>query len=138
MKTHVTPYRRFPGTARDAMEFYHGIFGGEIEIMNFGAMHSAEEIGDATEKVMHSHILIDGTPLLYAADVIGGMEITAGEDTPIAITGEGDSLEEAKGYWDALAEGGRIEMEFETAPWGASFGSLQDKFGTHWFFNVQG
>ena len=120
------------------MEFYHGIFGGDIEIMNFGAMHSPEEIGDNGDKVMHAHIIVDGTPLLYAADFIGGMEITAGEDTPIAVTGAADSLDEARGYWDALAEGGKIEMPFETAPWGASFGALQDKFGTHWFFNVEG
>lgn len=137
MKSQLTPYRRFPGTARDAMEFYHGIFGGELEIMNFGDMHQSEEVGGETDKVMHSHILVGGSPLLFAADIIGGMEITAGEDTPISVTGGADALDEVKGYWQSLAEGGTVQMDFAPVPWGAYFGSLKDKFGTHWFFNVE-
>ena len=33
------------------------------------------------------------------------------------------------------AEGGRVEMPLEELFWGGCFGTLFDRFGTHWMFN---
>jgi PhnB protein len=34
--TRLNPYLRFDGTARQAMEFYQSIFGGELKMNTFG------------------------------------------------------------------------------------------------------
>ena len=41
-------------------------------------------------------------------------------------------------YFEKLAEGGTIEMPLEAAPWGDTFGSLTDRFGTPWLVNITG
>ncbi|WIM68822.1 VOC family protein [Corynebacterium breve] len=140
MTAQFTPYRRFSGTAADAMTFYHGIFGGDLQMMPFSQVHSAEEVGGAEnlDKIMHSHIILDGRPIIFASDSPGENSITPGDDTPVAITGGSEDLEEIKTWWEALSADATILMPFDTVPWGASFGMLQDKFGTHWFFNVAG
>ena len=37
-----------------------------------------------------------------------------------------------------LAEGGRIDLPLEKAPWGDYFGQLTDKFGISWMVNIAG
>ena len=36
MATRFNPYLSFPGNARDAMEFYNGVFGGALTLSTFG------------------------------------------------------------------------------------------------------
>jgi PhnB protein len=36
LMTGLTPYLSFDGTARDALEFYRGVFGGELVLATFG------------------------------------------------------------------------------------------------------
>ena len=45
MKADLTPYRQFNGNAKEAMEFYQTVFGGELQMMPFSAVHSEEEVG---------------------------------------------------------------------------------------------
>lgn len=136
MKAHLTPHRRFAGTAADAMAFYQEIFGGELQVMTFGQIHTAEEVGDQLDKVMHSELRIDGQPLLFGADIPPGMEATPGEDTPLTLSGGPAEDGELRGYWAKLAEGAEISAPLESVPWGATFGALRDRFGTHWMFNI--
>lgn len=121
----ITPYRRFPGTAAEAMEFYAEALGAEVQIMP-----------TPDGKVMHSELRTDGRPFLLASDTFPGEEHVAGTDTPLAITGSSDQDAEIRGYWERLAEGGEVLSPLEAAPWGAVFGLLTDRFGTRWMFNI--
>lgn len=136
----ITPYRRFPGTARQAMEFYQSIFGGELTVATFRDVHSPEDVGGEAnlDQVMHADLSLAGTPLLYASDSPAEMGLNPGNDTPVAVTGFAEDLERITGFWDALADEAEITMPFAEVPWGASFGMLVDRFGTHWYFNVAG
>ncbi|MHA2788951.1 VOC family protein [Corynebacterium sp. S7] len=138
MTAQFTPYRRFPGTAAQAMELYKSIFGAELQLMKFDQVHTAEEVGGAEnlDLVMHAELHVNGEPILFASDSPDTQELTPGNDTPVAITGGAEDLAQIKGWWDQLSAESDILMPFSPVPWGASFGMLKDQFGTHWFFNV--
>lgn len=123
LHANVSPYRRFPGTAAEAMNTYAEILGVEVEIMP-----------TPDGAVMHAELRKDGRAFLLASDTFPGEDHVAGTDTPLAITGDDES--EIRGYWDRLADGGEILQPLVAAPWGAIFGQLQDRFGTRWMFNI--
>ena len=69
----LNPYLSFRDNAREAMEFYQSVFGGELNIMTFGDMHASDDPADAA-KVMHGMLT---TPLgitLMGADTPTHME----------------------------------------------------------------
>jgi PhnB protein len=53
-----------------------------------------------------------------------------------AVSLSGDDEAELRGYWDKLSAGATIPQPLETAPWGATFGMLTDKFGVMWLVNI--
>ena len=138
MKADLTPYRQFNGNAKEAMEFYQTVFGGELQMMPFSAMHSEEDVGGDGEKIMHAELVIDGQKLLFASDIPRVMQRMKGEDTPLSLTGGAELEEEIRGYWEKLSEGGTVTMPLEAVPWGAVYGALEDRIGTHWMFNIGG
>ncbi|MGP6173252.1 VOC family protein [Corynebacterium sp. A21] len=138
MQADLTPYRQFPGTTKEAMEFYRSVFGGELQVMPYSAVHSPEEVGGMADKIMHAELIVDGKKLLFASDAIPGMERIKGEDTPLSLTGGPETEEELRGTWEKLAEGGEVTMPLEAVPWGAVYGALTDRFGTLWMFNIGG
>ncbi|ALP51195.1 VOC family protein [Corynebacterium glutamicum] len=138
MKADLTPYRQFNGNAKEAMEFYQTVFGGELQMMPFSAMHSEEEVGGDGEKIMHAELVVDGQKLLFASDIPRVMQRMKGEDTPLSLTGGAELEEEIRGYWEKLSEGGTVTMPLEAVPWSAVYGALEDRFGTHWMFNIGG
>ncbi|QGU07358.1 hypothetical protein COCCU_07120 [Corynebacterium occultum] len=138
MQADLTPYRHFPGTAQAAMEFYRDLFDGDLQLTPFSSVHPPEEVGEMSEEVMHAALTVDGRTLLFASDIPPGMEPIKGEDTPLSLTGGGDIEAELRGYWEKLAEGGEVSMPLQEVPWGGFYGSLKDRFGTHWLINIGG
>ncbi len=51
MQSTLNPYIHLNGKAREAIEFYHSVFGGEILISTFGENHIPDAPADG---VMHS------------------------------------------------------------------------------------
>ena len=134
MTTRLNPYISFRDNAREAMDFYQSVFGGELTRSTFGDMHASEDPAEQ-EKIMHSMLVTDGLALM-ASDTPNGMEFTPGTNISISLSGEDDA--ELRGYWDRLSEGADITMPLEKAPWGDSFGMLTDRFGITWMVNIAG
>ena len=63
MTVTLNPYFNFNGNAREALEFYHSIFGGELNVSTFAdvPMPGYEPGPDEANKVMHG--MIAGGPL---------------------------------------------------------------------------
>lgn len=133
----LNPYIAFRGQAREAMEFYRSVFGGELTLSTFGdfAMPGLEE-GDK-DKIMHGQLTTPDGFTLMGADAPAAMQVgEPGSNITISLSGaESESL---RGYWDALAAGGTVTMPLEKAPWGDSFGQLTDRFGIDWMVNIAG
>lgn len=135
MATQLTTYLNFQGDAKDAMEFYHSVFGGKLEMSTFGEFQMSEDPADA-DKIMHSSLTSDGGLRLMGADTPSFMEWSRGTDHAVSLSGEDEK--ELRSYWDKLSDGGQVAMPLEPAPWGDTFGMCTDKFGVPWMVNIAG
>lgn len=122
------------GQARAAMDLYQSVLGGELSRMTFGDMGME---GPLADQVMHSQLETPGGLILMCADAPPEMvQVTYGDNVSVSISGGPDEADELHGWFDALAEGGQIAQPLAKAPWGDEFGSLKDRFGISWLFNI--
>ena len=134
----LNPYLKFEGNARDAIEFYKDVFGGELNVMTFGDMGMTEHEGASlpAEGVMHGQLTSPDGFTLMASDDVPGMTEGQTPNGHLSLSGDEDGL--LRGYFDKLADGGRIDVPLEVAPWGDAFGQVKDKFGINWLVNIAG
>ena len=132
MASQLNPYLSFDGNAREAMEFYQSIFGGDLKISTFGEFGNADPV--VADKVMHAQLTTNNGYLLMASDTPPGMPFQPGTTMTCSLSGDpGEGLEEA---WDRLSEGGTVNVPFEKQMWGDVFGQCVDRFGVPWMVNV--
>ncbi len=132
MPSHLNPYLSFKANAREAMDFYKTVFGGELTVSPFGDMAHAPEEKDL---VMHSQLVVPNGFWLMGSDTPANMGEPKANS---AVSLSGDDEAELRGYWDKLSAGANITQPLQKAPWGDSFGMLVDKFGTPWLVNIAG
>lgn len=135
MSTQLNPYLSFRDNAREAMEFYQSVFGGELTISTFGDLHASEDPAEQN-KVMHANLDAPGGLALMAADTPNSMDLASQSNITISLSGDDEAA--LRGYWEKLSDGGQVTMPLEKAPWGDLFGMCTDKFGTAWMVNVAG
>ncbi len=135
MPTLLNPYISFRDTAKQAMEFYQTVFGGELNLSTFGDFQASDDPAEK-DKIMHGQLTSPGGLVLMGADTPNRMGYDPGDDFSISLSG--DDEVELRGYWDKLAVDGTITQPLEKAPWGDSFGMLKDKFGVSWLVNIAG
>jgi PhnB protein len=131
--TTLNPYLSFRDNAREVMEFYKSVFGGELAVNTFGEYQASQDPAEQ-DKVMHSSLTTDGGMVLMASDTPNGMDFTPGNNISVSLSGEDES--ELRRYWDGLIDGGTVAMPLEKAPWGDTFGMCVDKYGINWLVNV--
>lgn len=142
-KARVSSYVNFPGNTEEVMNFYKSVFKTEFVngIQRFGDIPPGEGNPPVDEKlkkmVLHVELPLIGDHILMATDAPKemGFTVTAGNNMHICL--EPDSREETKRLYDALSEGGKVEMELQDAFWGAYYGNFQDKYGINWMLNYQ-
>lgn len=128
----LNPYLSFKTEAREAMEYYQGVFGGELVIDTFeGFDDMVQDPAEAT-LVMHAQLVTPDGFTLMASDSPTGMPYTPPAGFSVSISGDDEAAVER--YWDALAADGTVTMPFEVPPWGGRFGMLTDRFGIDWMF----
>ena len=132
MPSLLTPYLSFTDTARPALEFYQEVFGGELVINTFGESGMAD--GDLADKVMHGQLETPSGFTLMAADTPPGMDHSPGNNITVCLSG--DDVEQLRGYFTRLTEGGEVSMPLEKQMWGDEFGQLVDRFGVPWMVNI--
>ena len=133
MTTRLNPYLNFRDTAREAMDFYHSVFGGELTSSTFGEFQASDDPAEQN-KIMHSMLITDNGLVLMASDTPNRMDYTPGTSFSISLSGEDDA--ELRGYWEKLSAGGTITMPLNLAPWGDTFGMCVDRFGISWLVNI--
>ncbi len=132
--TKLEPYLFFRGNCREAMQFYKAAFGGELMISTVGEAPPGSMPDQEAHKndVMHSH-LTGGLVSLLASDSQHASPET--KKVELCISGSDDRA--LRAAFDKLADGGKVKMKLEKQFWGATFGSLVDRFGVDWMFNIE-
>jgi PhnB protein len=133
MTSRLNAYLNFNGNARQAMEFYKSVFGGELTISTFGEGMGSQ---DPKEKdlIMHAQLVAPNAYWLMGSDTPAHMEFKPGTNISLSLSGDDETL--LRGYWDKLGKGATIVQPLEKAPWGDSFGMLTDQFGIGWLVNI--
>lgn len=132
MASLLNPYIGFKDNAREAMEFYRDVFGGDLEISTFGEYGAPE--GPGSNNVMHAQLETPSGYTLMASDTPEGMPFESGANVSVSLSG--DDADELHGYFDKLSDGGSVSMPLEKQMWGDEFGMVTDKFGTSWMVNI--
>jgi PhnB protein len=132
MATRLNPYISFGDNARQALDFYQGVFGGEVTVSTFGEF--GQQDTPIADNIMHGQLETPSGFTLMAADTPPGMEHTPGNN--IAVSLSGDDADALRGYWDQLSEGGTVSVPLEKQMWGDEFGMCVDRFGISWLVNI--
>ena len=146
MSITTTTHLNFAGNAREALEFYATVFGGEVVASTYGQFGMPPEAPDASKVVFGSVESGDGFRVM-AYDVPAGTIPTAGSarrehgmtitDQPVFVSVRAESLDEIQRYWDGLAAGATIVEPLAASAWSAGFGMLTDRFGVTWVLDVR-
>jgi PhnB protein len=131
----IEPYIFFKGNAKEAMEFYKSVFGGELVTSRLG--DSPKEVLEQMkidesryDELMHASlkgpINIMGSDSQMASDHSAKVELSIG----------GTDEAKMREIFDKLSEGGNVRMPLQKQFWGDIFGTLTDKFGVDWMMNI--
>lgn len=127
MPQKLNPYLNFDGNCAEAVNFYAGVFGTEPRIMRFAEGPTPAAPG-TEDRVLHA-VLDVGDTTLMASDTMPGMPFSQGTNVHLSVA-FADPDEQTR-IFEALAEGGRVEMPLADQFFGR-FGMLTDRFGVQW------
>lgn len=139
MAIKLNSYINFNGNAKEALDFYHGIFGGTVASDTFGEFN--EQSGGAMpmpdedkDKIMHASLNGEHIEIMISDVPSTWPKMTTESNIVLALNGDDEAT--LRTYWDKLAVDGKVTQPLEAAPWGDVFGSVVDKFGVSWMFDI--
>jgi PhnB protein len=126
-KQHLSPYVNFQGHAREAMELYQKVFGGNLDLQTFDE-HGKPKPARPGDRITHAALEADGARIV-GTDGHPDYPAKVGENVAIAVSGtDKDRLTK---IFNGLAEGGMVKMKL------VEQGFLTDKFGINWVFTIE-
>ncbi|MCB0395395.1 MAG: VOC family protein [Flavobacteriales bacterium] len=138
----VNVYLTFDGNCKEAFDFYKSVFGGDFQSVNtFGEMPPQEGRPPLPEemkkRLMHISLPISKETSIMGSDIMPGMgpDLNVGNNFSLSV--HPSSKGEADKIFQALAQGGQVNMPMEETFWNAYFGMLTDKFGINWMVNYE-
>ena len=132
MKGQATPYLMFDGNAKEALEYYREVFGGEISNLQTYGEADYPTPPEAHDRVIHAQFKKDDL-FLMASDAVPGYSVVVGSN--ISLTLEFESEDEIRGIYDTLSQKGTVYMELQDTFWGAKYAKVKDAFGVIWDLN---
>ncbi|GAB3550978.1 VOC family protein [Arthrobacter tumbae] len=124
-------YVSFPGTAREALNFYAGVFGGELSLHTHEDFSRSEGTPDAI-----AHGELNGVVALAGSDAGAGDKSVRFEGMMLSLLGTAEPAV-LHDWFDKLADGGTVVDPLAPKPWGASDGQVIDRHGLHWLIGYE-
>lgn len=134
---HIEPYLHFNGRCEEAIEFYQRALGARV-LMLMRNKDSPEpaapgELPPGSEnKVLHASLRIGKSTLMASDGDCAGQPEFRGFSLSIAT----DTVAEAERMFNALAEGGCVQLPLTQTFWSPKFGMVADRFGFRWMVSV--
>lgn len=133
MTVNVTPHLNFRGDARQALEFYQTVFGGELTIASYADMGNTDP--ETADHVTFGQVVADNGFRVMAYDAYPHLEWDQGKD-PFFVSLRGTDPDELRGYWDKLVEGADVRQPIGPSAWAPLYGQLTDRFGVTWVLDT--
>lgn len=136
--TPIQPYLTFNGRCQEALDFYTKSVGAQVEMrMLFKESPDPVPAGmlqpGFENKVMHCSFRIGGNTIMASDGCSEGAGFS-GFSLSYTVETEAD----AKRIFEALADGGTVQMPLSKTFWSPCFGMLTDRFGLGWMIMVPG
>ncbi|HKO88524.1 MAG TPA: VOC family protein [Burkholderiales bacterium] len=134
----VQSYLFFDGRCEEALEFYSRAIDAEIETMMRFSQNpdgpaacgpdGAPMPPENMNKIMHAQFRVGKTAILASDGMCTGKPTFQGVSLAILVNDE----DEAKRYFDALRDGGQVQMPLAKTFFSSAFGMVADRFGVSW------
>lgn len=134
MTVTTTPHLNFRGNAREALEFYNSVFGGQLVIITNEDAHSVESNDEALQ-VKFGQVIGENGFQIMAYDVPASASYDQG-DKSLYVSVRGDSADEITEIWGRLREGSTIVEDLAPSLFSPAYGMLKDRFGIVWVLDV--
>lgn len=134
----VQPYVFFEGRCEEAAAFYRRTLGAEVTMMMRFKEAPPQPSGgcavspEAAEKVMHMSMRIGETTILASDGRCQGKPSFQGFALSLTVA----NAAEAERVFNALADGGQVQMPLGKTFFSPSFGMVADRFGVAWMVYV--
>lgn len=140
----IQPYRFFEGRCEEALNFYRDQLGASIgTLMRFrdapptGQPEMAEGCAGGPpadgNKVMHADFRIGDSTLMASDGMASGKPAFAGVSLSLLVA----DAAEAERRFQALAQGGQVQMPLGKTFFSPAFGMVADRFGVSWMVVAQ-
>jgi PhnB protein len=132
----VQPYLSFNGRCEEALAFYKNAVAAEVLCMMRFKENPDPQYNPAgmEEKIMHAGFRV-GESQLMASDGMCTGQPTKFDGISLSLSVK--TVDLAKKYFNALAEGGQVQMPLTEAFFSPGFGLVADKFGVTWMVVVE-
>lgn len=148
MSVKAVTHLNFRGDARQALEFYHAVFGGNLMITTYADFGAPKDTPNADKVVVGQvtatngfHVMAYDVPAATQSPKLNepstrrenGLTFT---QEPFFISLRGERVDEIAALWGKLAEGATVVEPLAQSSWAPLFGMLTDRFGVTWVVDV--
>ncbi|HYX65899.1 MAG TPA: VOC family protein [Burkholderiales bacterium] len=135
----IQSYLFFEGRCEEALEFYRKALGAKTEmLMRYKEAPDAPPPGTlppgSENKVMHASVRIGDTVIMASDGHCSGKPSFKGFSLALSARDEA----EAKRFFGALSEGGKVTMRLGKTFFSPAFGMATDRFGVGWMVMAAG
>ncbi|MCC6379232.1 MAG: VOC family protein [Burkholderiales bacterium] len=129
----VHSYLFFDGRCEEALAFYARALDARVTML-MRNRESPDPVPPgmlppgSEDKVMHAQLRVGDTEIMVSDGRCGGKPQFDGFSLALSVPDDDD----ARRRFDALAEGGQVQMPLSATFWATSFGMVQDRFGVVW------
>lgn len=132
----VQPYLFFEGRCEEALAFYEKALGAERgQLMRYSENPEPPRADCPTppgNKVMHCNFTVGGTQIMASDGMASGTTNFKG----FGLTLGAATVSDAERLFNALADGGKVQMPLGKTFYSPAFGMVEDRFGVVWMVMV--
>lgn len=139
MTVRLNPYLVMDGNAMEAIRFYEKALDAKVlGVMTFGDMPGNPDspLPEAAKNRVAHALLKVGESDLMLSDTFPGQPLHVGNQVTVLITAK--DKDHSRRLFEALKEGGRVDMPLQETSWSPAYGMLTDKFGVSFHVNTEG
>lgn len=129
----IQAYLNFDGKCEEAFKFYEQVFGGKIEAMfRFADTPVADHVpAKSQNRIMHARLNVGDAVLLGSDAPTDQVEKPQG----FAVALQFEDAAQTEKVFNALSDGGTVQMPIQETFWSVRFGMLTDKYDIPWMVN---
>lgn len=133
MSVTTVTHLNFRGDARQALEFYQSVSGGDLAIITYKDM--GVDNPDEADQVVWGQVRAGNGFHVMAYDVPATRPFSRGDD-PFFVSLRGDSADEITTLWEKLSDGATVIVPLAPSAWAPLYGMLRDRYGITWVLDI--